>query len=110
MDWIELSESEQVKNIKNESITHPDKSYVLFKHSTRCSTSRMALRMFESGWINQPPAYLINVVENRPASNEAANLYHITHESPQILVIRNGVCIYDASHSDIDPERVISIL
>lgn len=110
MNWIELTESEQVKSIKSESIGNPDKSYVIFKHSTRCSTSRMALRIFETGWTNTSPAYLINVVENRTISGETANLYHITHESPQVLVIRNGVCIYHASHSDIDPEEISSKL
>jgi len=106
MNWIQLTDVEAIKKFNEESKQNPDRSFVIFKHSTRCSTSRMALKMFESGWENSIPAYFVNVVENRPASNQVANQYRVEHESPQILVIKNGQCIYDASHSSIDPHEV----
>ncbi len=107
MNWIELKEADAVDNFNEETIKSPDKSFVIFKHSTRCSTSRMALRMFESGWEKSIPAYIINVVEHRSASNKVASQYRILHESPQVLVIKNGRCIYDTSHSSIDPIEVL---
>lgn len=106
MNWIEITEAEAIKTFNEESLKNPERGFVIFKHSTRCSTSRMALRLFESGWEHSVPAYLINVVENRPASNQVASQYRISHESPQILVIKNGACIYNASHSSIDPHDV----
>ncbi|HMT30152.1 MAG TPA: bacillithiol system redox-active protein YtxJ [Bacteroidia bacterium] len=110
MNWIELTETEQINAINLESINNPDKSFVIFKHSTRCSTSRLALRMFEAQWTNSIPAYLINVVEHRQVSNKTAADYEILHESPQVLVIKNGECIYNASHSYIDAQSVINFL
>ncbi len=106
MNWIQLTNTEAIKNLNEESIKNPEKSFVIFKHSTRCSTSLMALRMFESGWEKSIPAYFINVVQSRPVSNEVANQYRVSHESPQVLVIKNGRCIYDVSHSSIDPYDV----
>lgn len=109
MNWIELTEAEQVKKISHDSKADPARTFVIFKHSTRCSTSRMALRFFENGWNETVPAYKINVVENRPASNEAVGLFQVGHESPQVLVIRNGACIYNASHAEIDPVIVAGL-
>lgn len=109
MNWKEITSPEEIKSIALDSTTNPGSVYVIFKHSTRCSTSRMALRMFESDWNHPAATYLINVVENRASSNEATSLFGIVHESPQVLVIKNGECVYNASHSQIDAESVMHI-
>ncbi|MBL0341015.1 MAG: bacillithiol system redox-active protein YtxJ [Bacteroidetes bacterium] len=110
MNWIEIDNLNHLKMLHGESITDSQKSTIIFKHSTRCSVSRMALRMIESEWSNQEPIYLVNVVENRPVSNQIAMQYNIQHESPQLLVVKNGACIYDASHSAIDIEVVKELI
>jgi bacillithiol system protein YtxJ len=110
MNWIEIKDASAVNTLKLESAANPGHAYVIFKHSTRCITSRTAKNLFESEWSASNPVYLINVVEFREASNSAATLFGVHHESPQVLVIQNGKCVYDNSHSMIDATEVIRLL
>jgi bacillithiol system protein YtxJ len=63
----------------------------------------MALSRLESKWIDNEkiPAYYLDLLNHRDISNEIASLYSMEHASPQVLLIKNGVCIYHASHTDI---------
>jgi bacillithiol system protein YtxJ len=68
-------------------------------------TSLMAYRQLKSE-VNaasdvQIPIYIVDVIQNRKESLAIANSFGIEHESPQILVVKNGECIYDASHEDV---------
>ena len=104
MKWIEINNTRELEQyLATADKTQP---LIIFKHSTRCSVSRMSKQLFEGEWKNDKEVYLINVVENRETSNSVASKFGIQHESPQILVIKNGRCIYDASHSLIDANTV----
>lgn len=83
---------------------------VLFKHSERCSVSRMAKRQFEAEYDAGIPVYLVNVIEERPISNQITQITLITHQSPQVLVIKNGRCVYHTSHDHINAEEIIKQL
>ncbi|MBC7439454.1 MAG: bacillithiol system redox-active protein YtxJ [Flavobacterium sp.] len=99
--WIALKDLGQI----NEIITiSEEKPVVIFKHSTRCSVSRMALKQFENEFNLQDKmdAYFLDLIENRDISNEIAKKFDVVHQSPQLLLIKNGKCIYNISHSDID--------
>ena len=99
--WVNLKDLGQI----NEIITiSEEKPVVIFKHSTRCSVSRMALKQFENEFKLQDKmdAYFLDLIENRDISNEIAKKFDIVHQSPQLLLIKNGKCIYNISHSDID--------
>ena len=101
--WIALKDLGQI----NEIITiSEEKPVVIFKHSTRCSVSRMALKQFENEFNLQDKmdAYFLDLIENRAISNEIAKKFDVMHQSPQLLLIKNGKCIYNISHSDIDAE------
>ena len=80
------------------------KPVVLFKHSTRCSISRFALKQFEAAFSypeDKIDWYLLDLLNHRDISNEIAHRYNVQHQSPQILVIRNGKAIYHDSHDGI---------
>lgn len=98
--WKPLKTVNQLQEIVNESAEKP---VAIFKHSTRCGISRMALKQFEAeydlGDLVSP--YLIDLLEHREISNEIANHFGVEHQSPQLLLIRNGQTVYDASHGDI---------
>ena len=83
------------------------KHVVLFKHSTRCSISRMALKQFDAEF-NYPEEkidwYLLDLLNHRDLSNEIASRYNVVHQSPQIVVIRNGKAVFNASHDSISAE------
>ena len=102
--YFELDKMEQFDEIDEISKT---KSVVLFKHSTRCSVSRMALKQFDAEF-NYPEEkidwYLLDLLNHRDLSNEIAHRYNVTHQSPQILVIQNGKAVFNESHDSIAAE------
>ena len=86
---------------------------VFFKHSTRCSISSMALRGFEKEWDlerDQPELYFIDLIAHRDVSNKLAELTHVTHQSPQIIVLDHTALIHDASHYKIEATTVQNLL
>jgi len=105
MNWIKLNSEEQLAEIKQKSATVPQ---VIFKHSTRCSTSAMVLNRIErSATPENIDFYYLDLISYRALSNKIADDFHVFHESPQILLIKNGECIYDESHLGIDTSEVV---
>lgn len=108
MDWKVLREENELEEIVKKSQTTPQ---VIFKHSTRCSISSVAKGRLERSKV--PPGadfYYLDLISYRNISNKIAGMFNIHHESPQVLVIKNGECIYDESHMGInmgDIEEVI---
>ena len=102
--YFELDKMEQFDEIDEISKTKP---VVLFKHSTRCSISRMALKQFDTAF-NYPEEkidwYLSDLLNHRDLSNEIASRYNVVHQSPQIVVIRNGKAVFNESHDSIAAE------
>lgn len=105
INWTQLTDILQLQEI--EAISN-EKPVVIFKHSTRCSISRMALKQFEREFnLNDTvDAYFLDLIEHRDISNEIAQKFNVYHESPQLILIKNGKAVYDVSHSDIDAEAL----
>jgi bacillithiol system protein YtxJ len=81
---------------------------VIFKHSTRCSTSAMVKGRLERA--RTPEAidfYYLDLISYRPVSNKIAADFSVPHESPQILLILNGECVYDESHIGITMDDIV---
>lgn len=104
MNWIELKNEGQVTDIiENSSKKHQ----IIFKHSTRCSISAMAKSRLERG--KQPTEtdfYLLDLIAHRNISNKISSRFNVFHESPQILIIKNGECVYDESHMAITLDEI----
>jgi bacillithiol system protein YtxJ len=83
-------------------------SIIVFKHSTRCSVSRMALKLTERHWDlpSDVQAYLLDLLNHRDVSNAIAADLGVEHASPQLLCIRNSKCVFSANHGNIDPVDV----
>jgi len=81
-----------------------EKPVVIFKHSTRCSISRFALKQFENEFDldDKVVPYFLDLIEHRDISGEIANRFNVFHQSPQLLLIKGGKSVYDVSHNDID--------
>jgi bacillithiol system protein YtxJ len=107
MNWISLTTEEQLSQIKEKSITVPQ---VIFKHSTRCSISSMVLdRLERSSTPESIDFYYLDLIANRNISNKIAEVFNVYHESPQILIIKNGECIYDESHMGIRMDESVEV-
>ena len=108
MNWTQLQSTDQLNEIKN----LPGYS-IIFKHSTRCSISMMAKRRFELDWDSLPeeiPLYFLDLIQHREISNQIAQLFHVYHESPQLLLIKDGECILDQSHGGISVDEALSVI
>jgi bacillithiol system protein YtxJ len=101
INWIELTDLGQLNEIMDLSHEQP---VAIFKHSTRCSISRMALKQFENEFDLEGSVtpYFLDLLNHRDISQEIATRFEVYHQSPQLLLIKEGKSIYDASHSDID--------
>lgn len=105
MDWIALDTIDQLEEIKTSNTPS-----IIFKHSTRCPVSGMAKRNFEFETSLLPEGvsvYYLDLIKYREISNHVAEHWSIKHESPQVLLIRNNQCIYDASHGDIEMAEIV---
>ena len=101
INWIDLTDLGQLNQIIQDSTEKP---VVVFKHSTRCSVSRMALKQFENEFnlMDEVDTYFLDLISYRDVSNEIASRFQVVHQSPQLVLIKDGKSIYDASHSEID--------
>jgi bacillithiol system protein YtxJ len=110
MNWINITDLSDLDRIKNESFEH---NVLLFKHSTSCSISLTALNRLERNWKEEDseklnPFYL-DLLNHRDVSNAIAEIYGIEHQSPQVLVIKDGKCIYTETHYGISYEDLMSL-
>ena len=104
--WIQLTQIETLEEIAEDS---SNQSIAILKHSTSCGISRMVLRQFEQNYNLDPDTfklYFLDLLSYRDISNKIATRFNVPHESPQLIVIKDGKAIYDASHSAIDVEKL----
>ncbi len=108
MSWLPLQSIDQLATIQQESFNQP---IVILKHSTSCSISVMALgRLDRSVFPSNALFYYLDLLKNRDISNALAANYNVVHESPQILIIKNGECIYDESHMGITMQAIEEVI
>ena len=106
VDWNDLTDLKQLDAIADESSETP---VIIFKHSTRCAISRMALKNFEREYNIEEGSvrpYFLDLLEHRDISNTIASKFNVEHQSPQLILIKDGKAIYHTSHSDIDAGAV----
>lgn len=114
MLWHLLSDRSQLNALINISKEQSAQglTVLIFKHSTRCSISSMALSRLESKWEQNDliKPYFVDLLTYREISNEIAQVFNITHASPQVLLIKDGQCFYDASHSNISYQAIMEAI
>ena len=101
LTWLPLTSSEQLETIKTESNTA---SVLIFKDSTRCGISKMVIKQFEKLFTEENQhlkVYYLDLLNYRDISNEIAVRFQVMHQSPQLIVVRNGTAVHHASHNDI---------
>ena len=109
-DWRTLNELKQLDAIVIES---KDKPVVIFKHSTRCGISFGAKARLESEWNfegKELAFYYLDLLQYRPISNEIATRFGVHHQSPQIIVLKEGKAVHTSSHHAISGNNLKSAL
>lgn len=103
--WLVLESEDQLDNIVSSSSEKPN---IIFKHSTSCPISSIAKLRLDDHWdINEDVnLYYLDLIRYRNISNQIAEKFETVHESPQVLIIKDGRCVYDVSHMDINVQEV----
>jgi len=105
MEWTQLTSEDQLEQIVNLS---KERSQVIFKHSSRCSISSVAWkRVQKSDKHTNIDFYFLDLIAYRSLSGKIAETFKVHHESPQILVIKDGQCIFDESHLSISMDEIL---
>lgn len=108
--WIDLTSVDQLIEVQEQSKITP---VVIFKHSTRCVISRMVLREFESSFPKDKQSvslYFLDLLTYRDISNEIGSKFQVSHQSPQLIVLKNGEAVYHASHNEIKAGAIKDII
>ena len=105
--WEELTSIQQLEKIIDES---ENKMILLFKYSTRCSTSRLMFDRLQRSWEQDEMAtvvpYVLDLITYREISNAIAEYFQIEHQSPQVILINRKKAIYDGSHFEIEYQSI----
>ena len=108
VDWQLLTSTNQLDQIKEESKTQP---VMIYKHSTRCGISSMAMDRLERSWDEEAQkikAYYLDLIRYREVSNQVAETFKVYHQSPQVILVKDGDAVYDDSHMSISVEALKS--
>jgi len=104
MNWIDLTSNEQLNQLIQQSTNTPQ---LIFKHSTRCSISIMSKnRIDKSDPLPNVDFYYLDLLQFRDLSNKIAEVFSVVHQSPQVLLIKNGECIYEETHNAINMDDI----
>ena len=106
MAWIKFNSPEIFGSLLQNSKHTPQ---FIFKHSTRCGTSALALNRLHDA-AKKIDIYIIDVINNRDISNAVGQKLDVTHQSPQLLVISGGICQYHVSHMQISSNVIQQFL
>ena len=105
LNWSLLSDENLLQDLVKLSFSE---KVLVFKHSTRCSISTMSKNRLES--IGEDSkiknCFLLDILNYREISSKIESDFKVIHESPQVLIIQNGECIYNASHNEINWDRI----
>ena len=107
MNWLQLDSIDKIVELKKESESAP---ILIFKHSTRCPISAMALDRLERSWdeteMKGVRPFLLDLISYRDISNKIAQDFTVMHQSPQVLLINKGNAVYDDSHMGISYKSI----
>lgn len=103
MSWIPLQNENQLDEIIERS-KKAELPLAIYKHSTRCGVSTSAKMFIENSQAFKDgnfEIYYLDLLANRSLSDKIAEVFEVQHESPQLLFIKNGECVYDVSHHNV---------
>lgn len=110
MPWHPLMRADQINDLLD--LSH-EKTVLIFKHSTRCIISSMVLRALESNadqLADLGSWHYLDLIANRDCSNQVATQLGVVHQSPQLIVLKEGSVFWEASHQSISPESILAAL
>ena len=111
MNWNTLTEPVQLSTIRELSKATP---VLIFKHSTRCSISSMSLERLLRNWKPEDSArivpFYLDLIAFREVSQLVEETFGVPHQSPQVILIKDGKAFYDSSHFGISYPEIMKQL
>jgi bacillithiol system protein YtxJ len=109
MNWIKLESEMDLRDLKSLS---ESKFCMIFKYSSRCGSSAVALDRLERSWntedMSDVQPFFLDLIANRDLSNMVSQEFNVMHESPQVLLIENSDSVFDTSHFSINYDNILS--
>lgn len=106
MNWITLNNESQLEEIVKKSFEKPQ---LIYKHSISCPISSMSkYRLEKSTAPEDIDFYYLDLINYRAVSNKIANDFGVRHESPQVLLIKDGKTVYHESHNKINMDSIVA--
>lgn len=106
MNWITLNNESQIDEIVKKSFEKPQ---LIYKHSISCPISSMSkYRLEKSTAPEDIDFYYLDLITYRAVSNKIANDFGVRHESPQVLLIKDGKTVYHESHNKINMDSIVA--
>lgn len=103
-NFSRIDDHATLENLLADSKTKP---VIVFKHSNACSISSRAYREMEK---LKDQVNILEVQSAREVSRELANLTGVRHETPQVIILRDGKAVWNASHFDVKAGNVTEAL
>lgn len=105
MHWIHFTDEGQLQKI---IVRSQEKFQVIFKYCTNCGLSESILdRLKKDCCPKHVDFHFLDLVANEEISNKISETFHIPHQSPQILLIKDGACIFHESHAGISLDEIM---
>ncbi|MFC3416362.1 bacillithiol system redox-active protein YtxJ [Algoriphagus hitonicola] len=108
MNWNKLTNSNQIEEIRSLSMERP---VLIFKHSTRCSISSMSLDRLLRNWKDEDEdkvvPYFLDLIAYRQLSDQIESEFGVVHQSPQVILIKEGKAVYEDSHFRISYSNIM---
>jgi len=106
IDWQVLETEAQLEDLIQRSFEKP---VAIFKHSVRCGISAMVKAQLEATWdlkAEDIEIYYLDLIQFRSVSNLIADRLGVWHQSPQLILLKEGKATYNASHQAIRTDKV----
>src|SRR6266404_1676445 len=105
MHWIHVTDEDQLQNI---IVRSQEKPQVIFKYSTHCQVSEAIFQRLQKNCCPEHiDFYFLDLIAHENISEKVSETFHVPHHSPQILLIKDGECIFEESNPEISLEEIM---
>ena len=105
MHWIHLTDEDQLQKIV---VRSQEKPQVIFKYSTHCDLSETIFQRLQKKRCPQHiDFHFLDLTGHADIAEKVSTIFHVSDLSPQILIIRDGECIFNESNPEICLEQIM---
>jgi monothiol bacilliredoxin len=105
MHWIHLTDEDQLQKIV---VRSEEKPQVIFEYSSCCDLSETIFQRLQNKRCPQHVDFhFLNLTGHADIAEKVSSIFHVAEVSPQILIIKDGECIFNESRAEICLEQIM---